>query len=427
MGWAAATAAVLNAVTAIAPLRAAVTEDGSIASVRVTASSIWRNLESRRWRSGTTVAVGWAAASSAMLSAVATVTVLGAALSEGRSLASVQVSAGSVWRNWLLWCWWWLRWATAVWCGSTTVPAGLWVVHASTNGNSSVAVLLDLLEHVFSQAVDGLVMVVVGENVEAVLADNLSSQEGVKDSLGVTNELWAIVLPILSIEIGLDDVVAERAETVLASRAARQEWWTDVLWENTHDVVHGHLVPVNLILEGGEVAVEKTQVRMAISVGCNLMARSVHALDQLRISSSAIVHAINAIVEAINEESCLCSITVEQIKEVLGPLCWSIIKSQCNDSLLSASVDWSSVWNWSGLASPNESSVRSWWSSSLALLNFDRLEGCKRVTRLQVWVDCEVTITLGHMSMSEEWANQSQELESLELHCSCRAEVKLYE
>lgn len=129
-----------------------------------------------------------------------------------------------------------------------------------------------------SQGVNGLLVDIVGENIEAALADNLSSQELVKPCFRNLHSLRACrVLKILGVSIGRNDVVTQLTETVLAQSIAAKEWWTNVLREDTHDVVDSLLVPIDLILESGEVS-QKTEIQVLVTVGCNLVARSVHAL-----------------------------------------------------------------------------------------------------------------------------------------------------
>ena len=85
--------------------------------------------------------------------------------------------------NWTGGGWLWWRSVTGA-CGTGgSVPTSLGVAHAGANGDGGVALLLDPLEHVLSQVVDGLEVVVVGQVQEAALAWVTALKEAVKDVL----------------------------------------------------------------------------------------------------------------------------------------------------------------------------------------------------------------------------------------------------
>jgi hypothetical protein len=139
------------------------------------------------------------------------------------------------------------------------------------------------LDHVFSQIVRGLLVDIVRNDepvstVSSLLASNVAN----KVVLGLLNQIGIVQEIVLGVEIEVNNVVAEVLQICLTVGIAARERWAHVSWEDTQDVVQGDLVVVHLVFPLGRS--DGSQVLMSPGVARNLMAGSVHALDDSRIA-----------------------------------------------------------------------------------------------------------------------------------------------
>ncbi len=55
------------------------------------------------------------------------------------------------------------------------------------------------------------------------------------------------------------------------------------------------------------------------------------------------MHEVDAVVVAVDEESSLRSVSLQEIEEVIGVRRWAIVKSQGDNSLLITVINWGAV------------------------------------------------------------------------------------
>lgn len=143
-------------------------------------------------------------------------------------------------------------------------------------------------------------------------------------------------------------------------------------------------------------------------------------LDQCWVAGGACVDLVNAVVVAVDEESSLRIVSCQEIKQVAGPLGWSIVEGQRNNTSLIATGDLSSVWDAADLWSWDVAQSWSWWHDTLALR--DRGE----VVLMRCLVEgisvsevgdrlCSVGVS-GMVSECKGWSEEGQDLEKIETH-----------
>lgn len=136
------------------------------------------------------------------------------------------------------------------------------------------------------------------------------------------------VVPVLGINVGLDDAVVVRAHVALDVSSNGEIWGSHVGWSDTNDVDKGLLETLHLSLDlGGGV---RAHVWMRPGVGTDLVAR----VEGLLEGGSAVVDA--AVESTGDEESSLGSGSVEGVDELVHVGTWSIIEGQGNDTWLGA-------------------------------------------------------------------------------------------
>lgn len=254
---------------------------------------------------------------------------------------------------------------------------------------------------------------------EATLARNLAIQRIIEIVLRVHDFRLGVVVPVQSVQVSLDSVVSQVGQTGLAGGVAGEERWTHVGWEEAEDVVDSTLVVVHFLVKGGEV--EGGEVFVRPGVGCDLVAFTVHTLDQRRITGRALVDLLVTIVVAIDEESGLCVISSQEIKQLVGPCCWSIVKGESDHTLLGAAADLSSVWHVADLGSWNITQSWSWWDNGLTLLQV------RGECFLGEWVSvpqmsdglgsvCLWVSISGMVGTSQDRRDEGQNLEQVETH-----------
>lgn len=132
------------------------------------------------------------------------------------------------------------------------------------------------------------------------------------------------------------------------------------------------------------------------------------------------VDLVNTIVVAVDEESSLRIVSRKEIKQIAGPLGWSIVESQRNNTLLITTADFGSVWNVADLCSWNIPQSWSWWDDILALR--DRGEVVLMRCLIEGVSVPEVGDRLGSVgisgmvSTSKNWSDKGQNLEKVETH-----------
>lgn len=280
-------------------------------------------------------------------------------------------------------------------------------------------------------------MVIMVQRQEATLARNLAIQRIIEIVLRVHDFRLGVVVPVQSVQVGLDSVVSQVGQTGLAGGVAGEERWTHVGWEEAEDVVDSTLVVVHFLVKGGEV--EGGEVFVRPGVGCDLVAFTVHTLvgmlvrvgfenmevraylDQRRITGRALVNLLVTIVVAIDEESGLCVISSQEIKQLVGPCCWSIVKGESDHTLLGAAADLSPVWHVADLGSWNITQSWSWWDNGLTLLQV------RGECFLGEWVSvpqmsdglgsvCLWVSISGMVGTSQDRRDEGQNLEQVETH-----------
>ena len=208
-------------------------------------------------------------------------------LTSRKTITSIKNTALSIWRGlqprWRWsgwrgggWCWWCWVGSTRSSSSSTSVPVALWIVEAGTNSNTSISLSLHTLQHILSQAVYSPLMVIMSQRQERALRWRAAVQSVIKVRLRIANLGLAIIVPVESIEVGLDNMITQVGGTGLAGCVAGKIRWTHVGWEETEDVVDSLLVVIHFAVEPCEI--EGREVLVGPGVGGDLVAFAVHAL-----------------------------------------------------------------------------------------------------------------------------------------------------
>lgn len=144
----------------------------------------------------------------------------------------------------------------------------------------------------------------------------------------------------MAVNIVVYNVIAHIRKYILGGIVAFRVRWSHVSWEETQDIAECHLIIVHLVLLLLDSHVG--QVLMRPGVARDLVARFMHSLKELWVSSGNIVYLTLAHVVSRNEKRRFRIIFIEDIKNHLGVDVWPIIKSQSYVALVCAVVDSSS-------------------------------------------------------------------------------------
>lgn len=146
--------------------------------------------------------------------------------------------------------------------------------------------------------------------------------------LGDLDQRGRVVLVVLGVEVGADDVVAELAHEAHAVGAARQERRAHVRREPAKDVAKGHLVVDHLRL--ADRAVGRLEVLVRPGVVRDLVARVVRALDDGGPRVAAAVDLALAHVVARDEEGGLDAEGVQLVEQLAREALGAVVICQCD-------------------------------------------------------------------------------------------------
>lgn len=210
--------------------------------------------------------------------------------------------------------------------GIFAIPKGPGIAKAVSNGDRPVAESLDSLEHVLREVVDCLLMGIMGDN-EPGLGEWVTLEYLViKNILGSLDQVRTIILVVICVNIIENNVVAKFTQmlSTFCVGGATGIGWPHVARELTKDVAYRSFILLHLFsaLGGSDLA----QILMRPSVAGNLVATRMHTLDQRSPRQGEIIDSTLAVVDAGDEECCLCIIFVEQVKQIPGVTCWAIVE-----------------------------------------------------------------------------------------------------
>lgn len=215
------------------------------------------------------------------------------------------------------------------------VPVGSRVAKALADGNRDTGAAADGVKDLGDQVADSVDVHVVekrdGTESSGALLEKLESNVG----LG-----RGVVLPVKSVDISTDDVVAKclhDGESVGAVAEVGGSHVGRVLSDDVEEIglKAGHL-SANLGTADG------SEVRVAVSVGANLVTLVDHSLD------NSLVGVDVAPVVAVQEESGLVAVLLELVKKLGGVLERTIVKGEGNVLGHSAAGDGSADGDGSG-------------------------------------------------------------------------------
>lgn len=218
------------------------------------------------------------------------------------------------------------------------VPVRHGITKALAQRHELVAAVLRRLDHVGRQVGDGLLVHVVRKDNVRV-ARGIGRHAGAELVLGVLDQHRRVILPVLGVEVGADDVVAQLAHQRLAAGAgaALQVRGPHVSGDPPEDVAEGHFVVDHLgPLDG---AVDLVQIAMSPGVAGNVVAGGIHATQHARPAQGRVVDVTLAPVVSGNHEGCLGIVLVQEIQNLTGVSVRAVIKGQCDHARLDAGRD----------------------------------------------------------------------------------------
>jgi len=166
---------------------------------------------------------------------------------------------------------------------------------------------------------------VVGEGDEGV-AGGAPRDGSREDVFAVLDEVRGVVLPVLSVEVGPDNVVAEGAHDVETGRAAREVRRTHVGRVLSDDAQESGLELRHLASDLG--VAEGGQVGMAPAVGANLVALRDHPGDQGGLVRS--IDVVGSPVLSVDEEGGFYTIFSQQVEKFGGVDIRAVIECKRN-------------------------------------------------------------------------------------------------
>jgi hypothetical protein len=223
---------------------------------------------------------------------------------------------------------------------SNTVPVGNRVAEALTNGDTPVSHTGDGLEHVLGQVVGSLLVDVVLNVEESGTCLNRRAALGdvsKEPILGVLDQVGAVLVVIVGVNVEVDDVVTEVSHVSLALTSAAGVRWAHVGGDLANNVAESHLVLPHLLLAVN--LGNGTEVQVGPGVGSKLVTLGVHTLEDTGEFRSDVDLALVDVVTS-DEESGLSVVLLHQVEDVRSEdLLWAIIVGQSNRTRCDTAVD----------------------------------------------------------------------------------------
>jgi hypothetical protein len=132
-------------------------------------------------------------------------------------------------------------------------------------------------------------------------------------------------------------MISHVREHILGCVVAFRVWWPHVSGKEAQDIPERHLVVVYLIVP--LIKRHVSQILMRPCVTSDLMARLVHALDELRVACRIIVYLALSHVVARDEKGCFRIVFIQDVENLLSINIWSIIEGQSHVALVCAVVN----------------------------------------------------------------------------------------
>lgn len=163
--------------------------------------------------------------------------------------------------------------------GVFAVPKGPRIAKAVSDSDCPVPQSLDGFEHVLCEVVDRLFMSIMGDD-KPRLGERIALEYLVIENiLGSLDQVGAVILVIVRIDIIENDVIAKFTEllSTFRIRGAAGVRWPHVAREVTKNISYGGFVLLHLLtaLRGGDLA----EILVRPSVTGNLVTTRMHALD----------------------------------------------------------------------------------------------------------------------------------------------------
>jgi hypothetical protein len=98
--------------------------------------------------------------------------------------------------------------------GILSVPEGAWVTETVTDSDAAIAKSLHGLEHVFREIVDSLFVCIMSNDKPRLDVWVTGVNLMIEDILGPLNEVWTVILVVISINIVQNDVISKLAHFV---------------------------------------------------------------------------------------------------------------------------------------------------------------------------------------------------------------------
>lgn len=316
-----------------------------------TASSINRGLQctgrlrrGRRGRrgAGTASTEEAVAASSAVVSRFSTPSVLGTAITKGRTGTNLVLAlrtaasvggdytsgggcgaSGSTSRRW--------RRGTR---GRVAVPVSHRLVHALAHGDTLEATCLKSLDHGDSKIESGKLVDVVSDG-KLALSGRVGGVDGIAEVvLSNLNLLAGELVVVIGIQIEVRDDVSELSKDILANSVARRIRRAHICRVFANNVADGHLILDHLVIDLSLSDLGEILVRPG--VGSDLVTLCDHASDD---STPLLINGTLAKVNTSDEEGSFETGSSELIQDLVSVDVWTVIVSNGNGSWLATRVD----------------------------------------------------------------------------------------
>lgn len=207
------------------------------------------------------------------------------------------------------------------------VPVRRGVVHALTDSDGSVAVLVDVVEHVSSQVLGGKLMDVVSNDKCVTVRAGLDHAVA-EVVLSLLDLLRSKLIVVVSVEIERSDDIAELLHVVHAGLLdASRVRWTHVGWVLADDVADGHLVLDHLVVT--LCAGDLVKVLVRPSMTSDLVAILVHLRNCVSPGVGLIDRTFADVVTG-NKESGVGATVLKLLHDFFSVYVWAIIVSNGN-------------------------------------------------------------------------------------------------
>lgn len=220
-----------------------------------------------------------------------------------------------------------------------TVPVVARVLKTVADSDRTVPKSAYCSQHMLRKIVDGLLVSVMGDDDPRLDRRVTTGKGTVEKIFGSLNERWAVILPVVRVDIVENSMVSHVTHGIAASRVSKatRVRRAHICREAANDIPQSAFVFLHLLTTLCRADFAEIFVRPGVAG--NLVAAEQHAFDERSPRQRGIIDLAFAIVDTRDEESGRSFILVEQIKKLACIPGWAIIEGQSNCSRDSAGAD----------------------------------------------------------------------------------------